>query len=359
MISMDALAGFVRKNEPTSYYGAGTPLFLASQIAIFGQRYFFLRIGNILLFAASLFFFRGICRLWMSELWANIATIFMALSPLFIIFNQLFLTEMPFLCCELGTFFFFFRYLRDKYRRDLILSAVFVALSLLVRTNLLLFVPILTFIIVMKSTKLHALIYVAVVFAIVSPYCIRNSINNKAFFPFDGKGALNLWQFNSDVHTGGFWSENFEHAPVMPPLAGLTEKQRADLLMGIGVTWIKDHPVKFLRFALMKGVRFLSPLPQKAENRNLALLLSPYSAAIIVGFFIGLSALNLKDPEHLLIILLFCYTLLIDMVFMSATRHRLLFDPFFILVTFKWITDQKWAPINKNLSHVNTPVPQI
>src|ERR1700680_2047492 len=34
-ISWDALGGFVRKNEPTSYFGAGTQLFLAAEMKLF------------------------------------------------------------------------------------------------------------------------------------------------------------------------------------------------------------------------------------------------------------------------------------------------------------------------------------
>src|SRR5437660_8599612 len=53
-LSFDTLGGFVRKGEPTSFYGLGTPLFLAAQIAIFGKNLFLLRLGNVLLFALSL-----------------------------------------------------------------------------------------------------------------------------------------------------------------------------------------------------------------------------------------------------------------------------------------------------------------
>ncbi len=45
-LSFDALGGFIRKGEPTSYFGLGTPLLLAAQIAVFGQNYFLLRLGT-------------------------------------------------------------------------------------------------------------------------------------------------------------------------------------------------------------------------------------------------------------------------------------------------------------------------
>src|SRR5437870_2749948 len=238
-LSFDALGGFVKKGEPTSYYGLGAPLFLAPQIALFGQNYFVLRLGNILLFAFSLLFFRGICLLWIRKRWANAAMIVMGLSPFYIAFNQLFLSEMLFLFCKLGTFYFLFTYLKNGEIKHLALSAVFLALSLLVRTNLLLFLPAIAILVAFTSRWSQALLFVGVVVLVVSPYCIRNSINSHAFFPFDGKAALNLWQFNSDVHQGGFWSETFEQAPPMPNLEGLTEKQRSDLLMSLGVKWIK------------------------------------------------------------------------------------------------------------------------
>ena len=332
-LSFDALGGFVRKGEPTSYYGLGTPLFLAGQIALLGQNYFLLRLVNILLFALSLLLFYGICLLWMSERLSIFAMLMMGLSPFYIVFNQLFLSEMPFLFCELGTFFFLFRYLKQNATKDLVLAAVFIGLSLLVRTNLLFFLPVIAIVIGVNKRWSHALLYLGIAVLVVSPYCIRNSINNRAFFPFDGKAALNLWQFNSNVHQGGFWSEKFEQAPAMPNLEGLTEKQRSDLLMSLGVKWIKEHPAAFLRLAAMKAVRFFSPLPQKQANLKYAVVLIPYSLIIVGGFFLGLPALWSKDPKSVLILLLFLYTLAIEMVFMAATRHRLLYDPFLVLVT--------------------------
>ena len=340
-LSFDALGGFIRKGEPTSYYGLGAPLVYAAQIALFGRNYFVLRLGNILLFAASLFFFRGICLHWMSEGWANLAMVAMGLSPFYIAFNQLFLSEMPFLFCELGTFYFLFNYLKNGEIKHLALSAVFLALSLLVRTNLLLFLPAIAILVAFTSRWSQALLFVGVVVLVVSPYCIRNSINSHAFFPFDGKAALNLWQFNSDVHQGGFWSETFEQAPPMPNLEGLTEKQRSDLLMSLGVKWIKEHPAAFLRLAAMKAVRFFSPLPQKQANLKYALLLTPYSLVIVCGFLLGLPAFWSREPQSLLVLLLFVYTLAIEVVFMTATRHRILFDPFFLLVGFNYVASRK------------------
>lgn len=336
-ISFEALGGFVGAHEPTSYYGIGAPLLYAAQIAVFGENYFLLRIGNILVFALSLYFFRGICALWMPERIADFAMLVMGFSPFFIIFNQLFLTEMPFLCCQLGAFFFLFRYLKFGEMKDNISSSVFLAFSILVRTNLLFFLPVIALAIALKISWSRAFLYVAIALLVVSPYCIRNCINNRAFFPFDGKPALNLWMFNSDVHQGGFLSENFEQSPVMPEMSGLTEKQRADTLSVIAKKWIEEHPAQFIRFAAMKAVRFFSPFPQKGTNQKFAVFLTPYSLLLMVGFAIGVFGLSPKNPSHVLVVLLFLYTLAIEMVFMAATRHRILFDPFFILVAFNYI----------------------
>src|SRR5437660_11248651 len=326
-LSFDALGGFVKKGEPTSYYGLGAPLFLAPQIALFGQNYFVLRLGNILLFAFSLLFFRGICLLWIRKRWANAEMIVLGMIPFYIAFNKLFLAEMPFLFCELGTFFLLFSYLKQGARKDLVLSSLFIGLSLLVRTNLLLFLPVIAIVIGFNKRWTAALLYLGVTILVVAPYCIRNSINNHAFFPFDGKAALNLWQFNSDVHQGNFWTENFERAPQMPPLDELTEKERSDLLMKLGLKWIKQHPIGFARFAGMKAVRFFWPLPQKAANLKYAAILTPYAIVILAGFFVGLPTLWSRDPKSILVLLLFVYTLAIEMIFMTATRHRLLYDP--------------------------------
>src|SRR5207302_5725216 len=180
-------------------------------------------------------------------------------------------------------------------------------------------------------------VYLGVALLIVSPYCVRNSLNSHAFFPFDGKAAINLWMYNSDAQDGSFWEENFAKAPAMPPLDRLTEKERADRLMGLGMLWIKQHPTQFLRLAAIKAIRFLSPLPKEPLNLKYAVILTPYAIAIIAGFFVGLPTIWSRDPKSILILLLFLYTLAIEMIFMPATRHRVLYDPFFILVGFNYV----------------------
>jgi 4-amino-4-deoxy-L-arabinose transferase-like glycosyltransferase len=343
-VSFDALAGFVKKGEPTSYYGVGTQFLLAPTMWLFGENYFFLRLGNIILFALTLFFFRHISLLWLPAALADLATLALGMSPFYIAFNQLFLTEMPFLCFELGTFFFLFRYLRNNGQTDLVWSAVFLGLSLLVRSNLLAFLPVILIAIrSARSTWRAAVVYAFMTGIVIAPYCFRNSFNNGAFFPFDGKAALNLWQFNSDVHQGTFFGESFLQAPDMPSFGAMTEKERADQLMAAGTEWIKNHPWQFVRLSLMRGMRFLSPFPHMAENKKLTLLLLPYSVLLIGGFFLGLTALSWRDREHVLVVLLFLYTLAIDMVFMSATRHRILFDPFFLLVGFYWFSKSRFV----------------
>ena len=131
------------------------------------------------------------------------------------------------------------------------------------------FLPVVATVVGVKRGWSKAVLYALVVAIVVSPYCIRNSINNSAFYPFDGKAALNLWLFNSSVHQGGFWTEDFEQSPEMPSLEGLTEKQRADLLEGIGKKWIVEHPGEFLRLSLMKAVRFLSPFHKRPRTTSI------------------------------------------------------------------------------------------
>src|SRR5439155_17035485 len=134
-------------------------------------------------------FFCQICLHWTPEQSEYVAMMAMDLSPFYIDFTQLFLSDMPFLFCELGTFCFLFNYLKNGEIKHLALSAVFLALSLLVRTNLLFFLPAITILVAFTSRWSQALLYVGVVVLVVSPYCIRNSINSHAFFPFDGKAA--------------------------------------------------------------------------------------------------------------------------------------------------------------------------
>ncbi len=115
--------------------------------------------------------------------------------------------------------------------------------------------------------------------------------------------------------------------------------------MNLGLKWIKQHPIGFIRFAAMKAVRFFSPLPQKAANLKYAVILTPYAIVIVVGFFVGLPTLWSKDPKSILVLLLFVYTLAIEMIFMTATRHRLLYDPFFVLVGFNYVASRN--PLRK------------
>src|SRR5260370_33107801 len=106
--------------------------------------------------------------------------------------------------CVLDTYIFLVREIKQNANKDLVLAAVFIGLSLLVRTNLLFFLPVIAIVIGINKRWSPALLYLGVTVLVVAPYCIRNSINNHAFFPFDGKPALTVCLFNSYFRTGHF-----------------------------------------------------------------------------------------------------------------------------------------------------------
>ncbi len=64
----------------------------------------------------------------------------------------------------------------------------------------------------------------------------------------------------------------------------------------------------------------------------MALLLTGYTCLVLMLFFAGLPKIKLQNAEHVILVLLFVLYLGIDMVFMPASRHRMLYDPFFVLI---------------------------
>ncbi len=331
--SFDTLKGFTRAWEPTSFWGVGAQTFYAVPIALFGENYLILRLFNLALFAATLFYFRKICLLLCPTLLADMATAAVGLSPFFALFNQFFMTEMPFLFLEIAAIYYLFQSFRDQRTRFSLASGIFAGLSLVTRAVLLPVLPVVFAILWRLKGWKPATVFALGCAIAASPYCVRNSWNSHAIFLFGGKAQYNLWFFNSGAHHKPFFQEDFLNEPPIPDWTKVaTEKNRADLVGKIGIRWIEQNPVKFLRLSLIKGFQFLNPFPKHTDSRALWFILGIYSSVIMLAFVLGLPKLELRNPAHVFLILLFFSYLVTDMFFMPASRHRMLYDPFFVLI---------------------------
>jgi hypothetical protein len=330
--SFSQLEGFVVKDEPTSFWGVGAQLLYAAEIRVLGQNYTLMRICNVLLFGCTLFYTRRIFLMWLPQRSADLATLLIGCSPFFAFFNQLFMTEMPFLLCQQAFVFHLFQTFRIGSPRQALAAGLFAGAGLTVRAVLLPILPLTVVLIWLERTWKAVVAFIAGCLLLAAPYAVRNSLAVHAWFPLGGKGAYNLWFFNADVHDRGLWAEDFGRMPPKPDWSGLNEKQRADLVQGIGRRWILDHPAKFARLALIKGIAFLNPWPKHIRSGIMPVALGAYANFIMLGFAIGLFSLRFSDREHLFVLLLFVMYLGVDMVFMPASRHRMLYDPFLVLV---------------------------
>lgn len=330
--SFDQLNRFVQSNEPTSFWGAGAQIFYAAGITLFGERYTLLRCLNLLLFAATLAYTRALFRLWHSQTVSNWGTFFIGLSPFFAAFNQLFMTEMPFLLCQQGCLYHLLASRRTQRTSHALLAGGWVGGSMVIRAVLVPVLPIFLLFLWLPWRWKLSLAFSATCLLVAGPYMIRNSMLVDSWFPFGGKGAYNLWFFNSDVHNKPFFKEDFLTPPPTPEWRGMNEKQRAALVESIGKHWIVTHPAAFIRLAAIKGISFLNPWPKQMARGPRAIIVGLYASLLLIGFICGAAWIRSTDPEHILILVIFISYLTLDMVFMPASRHRMLVDPLFVMV---------------------------
>lgn len=233
--------------------GPGYIYFLAGIYKIFGHSYPVVWFIQSALLAASAFLVFLAAKEIFRDHWhpavGLVAAALIGLSPDLITVASLLMTEtlMIFLICFSA--YLFFRYLNGGRLSDLSLSAVFIALSALVRGNVsLLFLPPLIFLLFKKDWKRSA-VFAAVFLLCLVPWTVRNWRVYGEIKPFNGSAGV-LYVGN---HPGASGELRLDYP--MPPGMGKDAMSQIDFdnaLGQAGKEYIFSNPFQFLKLSFWR-----------------------------------------------------------------------------------------------------------
>jgi 4-amino-4-deoxy-L-arabinose transferase-like glycosyltransferase len=271
--------------------------------------------------------------LFADHLIAIIAAAIAAIYPYFIFYAAVGLTEPLFIALLLAAFL-------SWYRGAFFAAAIFAVLGILTRPAIELLAPLLVAYFAcavhglgIKGAARQLAVYGAVYVALMSPWWLHNDAAYGSFVRLNlGSGFLFYAGNNPLSHTGGGlvdidWN-NHAFDTISDPIA----RDRA--YRDAAITYIKEHPARFVELAWIKFTRFWQLWPYAQEYRsNIYVIVSLLSYGPVLLFSLAYLAFwGSQDLRKIAPILMFiAYLTVVHSVFVSSIRYRLPVEPFLII----------------------------
>lgn len=193
-----------------------------------------------------------------------------------------------------------------------------------------------------KEAKKIILVSVVSLFLIVSPYVIRNTVIFKRFVFIQTNSWLVFWLGNNPQSSGTATIPSGEGAIATSPeefrkkLFSLDEIGQMDLFKAAALTFIRQHPYRFMGLTLKKFYYFWWFSPQAGARYPVAYLKwykIYYSIILPVSVFGFICALRIKRtrPLVILMLLLFSSNSLLHSLYYLEGRHRWSMEPLLLM----------------------------
>jgi 4-amino-4-deoxy-L-arabinose transferase-like glycosyltransferase len=256
-----------------------------------------------------------------------------AINPLIIYTTSVLYSESFYIFILLIAFYFLNAQLAKKgnWLLGAIIGGILLGVANLMRANMLL-LPVFFFLAVWANLRnigqalVRTLVITLAMLVVLSPWTIRNySVTGRIVMVSTNSGLL-LMQGNNDLATGtGVIQDEFDQLP------NLTEVDRSAVYWNAGMTWIINHPGKFILLVPQKIYKFFSPL-ERTNQGTMDTKLAPflYGAYMILyllalaGFIRTIS----KWRKWLLVLSMIVYPVGLAVIFFGGTRYGLVVQPF-------------------------------
>jgi 4-amino-4-deoxy-L-arabinose transferase-like glycosyltransferase len=256
-----------------------------------------------------------------------------ALYPYFIFYSVLGLTETLFIALLLAAFLAW-------YRGAFLTAAIFAVLGILTRPSIELLVPVLVVYFAfaihhydLRSTARHVLVYGLVYVALMSPWWLHNYVAYGSFVRLNLAAGFVLYSGNNPMNQSGgsilgvdLDDHRFDY--ISDPVA----RDRA--FGDAAVSYIKEHPARFVELAWLKFVRFWQPWPYAQEYKNsfyVVVSILSYGPILLLSLMY-LALWGRYDLRKIAPILVFiAYLTAVHSVLITSIRYRLPIEPFLII----------------------------
>lgn len=281
-----------------------------------------------------------------SERAARISAWIIAAYPLLLVYPLGLGTENPFFVLLLASFLFLLASIEKPSASNLLLSGIFLALTALTRSVILLF-ALSAFCLVYYLHGKRAILAILFFFLVVTPWIVRNSLLHGKLTGIETSMGYNLYLGYHPQGNGSFF-----FGPSLDLLPILDDAERDKVGTEKAMEFIKAQPERFIPLAINRlgfffglekrvlmyfyGNNLLGYIPFPLLLTISAILLVPF-VVVSTSAALGLSLLRWR-PQHILLALLFITYITPHVFILAEDRFHLALVPYFAI-----LAAQFWA----------------
>jgi 4-amino-4-deoxy-L-arabinose transferase-like glycosyltransferase len=245
--------GYGNQANGRAQWPPGLPFFYYGFFVLFGEHYWIPLVGNLLLYAITLFCVFATGADILDERAARLATLVVTIWPNFILSAGGASKELLLAALLAATILFFVKSWRDPTPATVIgmsaLSGLMLGMASLAQPSMLLFpaamaVAIRAQCVQFRPLALRLAVIMLAMAAVIAPWSMRNYSVLKEFVAISTNGGDVFYRANNPLATGGYVQRGEKDLDAL----GLGEVERSRMGYELGKTWIRQNPGAFSRW---------------------------------------------------------------------------------------------------------------
>ena len=348
----------VKYGKPTSFWEPGYAWFLALIYKIFGHSIIAALIVNAFLWGGVVYLVYKIFVELNYPPIGLIAAIMTAFFPSFIFVSATLMTETLFIFLMNLTIYFLLLGINRLSWNIIVISGLVMGYTLLTRTNILFWLPIIVvfaFMTLKRKKILFNLLWSVAIIAMITPWIIRNhNVHGKYFFmPTKGPRVLYEWNIPiaSSTNKHKYDVDGMDHKTLKRielkntymdsvglQLEGETEIERTASMKKLAMENIKNNPGYIVKNYATRFFQYLSPT---MHTRSLIVrlgYLGIYTPIIILMILGMLRSVKMDKRYWLFILFIVSYHFVIPF-FHWHVRYKIVIEPYYLFFVSYFIWD--------------------
>ena len=273
------------------------------------------------------------------------AAAFFGLYPDLIEINAMLMTETLSIFSMILVVYIFIRYFDQINFRGTFLLGFAAGMTILVRSTVGIFLPVLIFYFLRRGTYKHLCLFLTLVVLIMTPWTIRNYFVYQSFIPTMANFGYNLWVGN---HEGGDGEGAVmpEYGPVIQQYGIIGTNYYA---INQFKNFVSDYPFTYIKLVASRALKYFSfvrPMGfwfyQSGISQLIFIVSSVLSSVVLFSFgFAGIFLALKKERENSQLIYLITFaflTCLSVILILIESRYRLPIYPFMAIFAGFFIT---------------------
>ncbi|RJP29003.1 MAG: hypothetical protein C4533_04195 [Candidatus Omnitrophota bacterium] len=336
ILTPEMLAQFPLKDHPVY------PAFLAAIYSLFGQNIPAIILIQSLLGALLCLVVYKTSLEYFNKRISLISAIIVCLYPVFIRLPSLLLSENIFVFLFTLTLYFAIKYVKNHRMIFLSLSSLFLGMSVLTRSVVILFAPSLSLLFFLSARKhlglaknfFRQIVFFILFACVIIPWSMRNYyVSGGQVIPVTEAPDRGL--YNSFCpYQGKIFGIRPDNDPVMIEARSISSfKERRSFFFRKTVDFVRNNPYKTLKLEILKVLYLWSPLDWEILGNGIAVYNFGF-AFLAPFFFYGIMLIFRKlSYSYLTLLMPVLYFQIIHLVYFALPRFRIGFEPSLIIVS--------------------------